>query len=78
MLKWLRRKHRERNSPPCDRCGEPTGKPHLYYAPSQHWRCDPCEREVTDILLTAAANGTLTESMRQWTRPLNTYRSTRK
>lgn len=41
--------------PDCDRCGEPTGKPFLYNMPRTPWRCEPCEREVTDILFAAAS-----------------------
>ncbi|MEU6990369.1 hypothetical protein ABZ953_06860 [Streptomyces sp. NPDC046465] len=38
-------------SPDCDRCGNPTGKPFLYNMPRTPWRCEPCEDEVTDIML---------------------------
>ncbi len=41
---------RRQNSPECDRCGKPTGKPWLYRSPRTPWRCDPCEREAIDIL----------------------------
>lgn len=64
--------------PDCDRCGKPTRKPFLYNMPRSHWRCDDCERAVTDILFTAAANGTLTESMLRYTRPYPTDRATEK
>ena len=38
-----------RSGPACDRCGKPTYKPSLYNKPSQHWRCEPCERFVAEI-----------------------------
>lgn len=64
--------------PDCERCGEPTRKPFLYNMPNHHWRCEPCEKAVTDILFTAAASGTLTESMLSYTRPLPADRATEK
>lgn len=57
------RRMAEDPGPDCERCGNPTGKPFLYNDPHQHWRCEDCEREVTDILFTAAENGRLTDSM---------------
>lgn len=48
--------------PDCDRCGKPTGKPHLYRAPRTPWRCDPCEREVVDILFGISRNSRRTET----------------
>lgn len=36
------------DSPPCDRCGNNTGKPWLRRNTRAWWACDPCEREVTD------------------------------
>lgn len=38
-------------SPPCDRCGQPTGRPYLTRTPRTAWHCPPCEAEVTAILL---------------------------
>jgi hypothetical protein len=64
--------------PDCERCLKPTGKPFLYNMPNYHWRCEDCERAVTDILFTAATNGTLTESMLRYTRPYPTNRTTEK
>lgn len=55
--------------PECDRCGKPTGKPSLYRMPHSHWRCEPCEREVTDILLGLAREGRLTERQARYARP---------
>ncbi|MGW6145301.1 hypothetical protein [Streptomyces sp. NPDC055140] len=49
--------------PDCDRCDEPTKKPFLYNQPRTHWRCEPCEKAVTDIMFTAAANSGLTKDM---------------
>jgi len=66
----------QRRGPDCDRCGKPTRKPFLYNMPNYHWRCEDCERQVTDILFTAATNGTLTESMLRCTRPYPTDRDT--
>lgn len=66
----------DRKGPDCDRCGNPTEKPFLYRLPNQYWRCEPCERKVTDILFSAAAAGTLTESMLRYTRPFPTDRTT--
>jgi len=77
MLKLWRRLTGQ-SGPDCDRCGEPTQKPFLYNMPNCHWRCEDCERQVTDILFTAAANGTLTESMLRYTRPLPADRATEK
>lgn len=61
--------------PDCDRCGKPTRKPFLYGMPNYHWRCEDCERAVTEILFTAAQNGTLTESMLRATRPYADHRT---
>lgn len=36
------------DAPPCDRCGNDTGKPWLWSNARTRWVCDPCEREVTD------------------------------
>ena len=55
--------------PDCERCGKPTGKPFLYNNPRQHWRCEPCEREVTDIVFRAASEGHLTDTMMAAIRP---------
>jgi hypothetical protein len=41
--------------PDCDRCGKPTNKPFLYRMPRTPWRCESCERIVTDIMLLQAA-----------------------
>ena len=64
--------------PDCDRCGEPTRKPFLYNMPRTHWRCEDCEREVTNILFDAAQRGQLTESMLKYTRPFPTDHATGK
>lgn len=74
MLKTLARKLRNavKPGPECDRCGKPTGKPFLYQAPRSHWRCEPCEREVTDLLLGLAREGRLTERHMRYARPLPT------
>lgn len=55
--------------PECDRCGKPTGKPFLYQTPRSHWRCDPCEREVTATLLGLARDGRLTERHLRYVQP---------
>lgn len=69
---------RDDKGPDCERCGKPTRKPFLYRMPNYHWRCEDCERAVTEILFTAAQNGTLTESMLSYTRPFPTDRTTEK
>lgn len=56
--------------PDCERCGKPTEKPFLYNNPHQHWRCEPCEQEVTDIIFRAASEGRLTDTMRRYIQPL--------
>lgn len=56
--------------PDCERCGDPTGKPFLYNNPRQHWRCEPCEQEVTGIIFRAASEGYLTDTMRRYIQPL--------
>ncbi|TGB13878.1 hypothetical protein [Streptomyces sp. MZ04] len=43
-----------RKGPNCDRCGKPTMKPFLYNMPRTPWRCEPCEAEVTDVVLRMA------------------------
>lgn len=66
----LRKLWRRWNSPKCDRCGKSTGKPWLYRTPCTWWRCEPCEREVTDALFEAARGGWLSEQHLRYTRPL--------
>lgn len=61
----------ERRGPDCERCGKPTGKPFLYNNPHQHWRCEPCEQKVTDIIFRAASEGRLTDTMRRYIQPLS-------
>jgi hypothetical protein len=39
------------DAPPCDRCGNDTGKPWLWLNTRTRWTCDRCEREVTDQML---------------------------
>jgi len=56
--------------PRCDRCGKRTGKPFLYNMPNTWWRCSPCENDVTDILLTLAARGQLTNEHVRYTKPV--------
>lgn len=60
----------EGRGPDCERCGNPTGKPFLYNNPHQHWRCEPCEQEVTDIIFRAASEGRLTDTMMRSIQPL--------
>lgn len=55
MLKLLRRLTGQAG-PDCDRCGKRTWKPSLYYAPSQHWRCQPCEEFVAAVTAMRAAH----------------------
>ncbi|MGY5634197.1 hypothetical protein ACW7N6_38295 [Streptomyces sp. UC1A3] len=65
----LRKLWRRLNSPKCDRCGKSTERPWLYQVPHSWWRCEPCEREVTDILFGAARDGRLAEQHLRYTRP---------
>lgn len=58
VLSWTRLGRRiavEGRGPDCDRCGKPTRKPFLYNMPRTHWRCEPCERDVTAILFADAS-----------------------
>lgn len=55
MLKLWRRLTGQ-SGPACDRCGKPTWKPSLYYVPSQHWRCEPCQEFVAKVTALRAAH----------------------
>lgn len=39
------------DAPPCDRCGNDTGKPWLWRNTRTRWTCDRCEQEITDQML---------------------------
>jgi ribosomal protein L37AE/L43A len=52
-MKWWKRSADRalQATPPCDRCGNPTGRPWLFRMPRTVWHCSACEQAVAELWL---------------------------